>query len=165
MRYIRCMAYIQICTIKYKMSRAIILFFFLISIPVLIFGQSYETFEIQADKVDSNSNHEIQIFYQIFNLLENKGKGMITLQRDEAYMVNNFVMFSEDGLLMKDLDFHSVESCKEEILKDYPKSELKKTEKAWMFVSLESQVNKGELISILEFLRRHEIDYVFGKRV
>ena len=138
------------------------MFSLLISIPISVVGQNSNTFEIQADKVDSNSNAELQIFYKKFNLWVSTGMDTITLERDEANRVNNFVIFSEDGLIMKDLDFHSVENCKELILKDYPKIGAKNIDRAWMFISLESQVNREELIVILEFLRRHKIEYVFG---
>ncbi len=144
------------------MHSVIILLPLLISFPISVIGQNPNTFEIEADKVDSNSNVELQIFYKKFNLWVSTGMETITLERDEAYRVNNFVIFSEDGLIMKDFDFHSVESCKELILKDYPKIEAKNIDKVWMFISLESQVNREELISILEFLSSHNIDYVFG---
>lgn len=38
-------------------------------------------------------------------------------------MVNNFIVFSEDGLIMKDLNLHSVDSCKKQISESLPADE------------------------------------------
>lgn len=127
-------------------------------------AQNDKTFEIQADKIDSNSNSEIQTYYEKFNSWkESIGKDSVKLELNEKLIVNNFIMFSEDGLIMKDLDFHSVESCKKQILENLPKEETDKDENNWIYVSMESHVNKSELIEILTFLREQSIDYHFGK--
>ena len=60
---------------------------------------------------------------------------------------------------MKELDFHSVESCKKQILENLPAEE--KTTK-WIYITMESHVNKSDLIEILEFLKEQKIEYQFG---
>lgn len=75
-------------------------------------------------------------------------------------MVNNFIIFSDDGLIMKDFDFHSVESCKKQILENLPVDENKQK---WIFVTMESHVSKSELIEILEFLKEQKIECQFGR--
>jgi len=71
-------------------------------------------------------------------------------------------MFSEDGFMMKDFKFHSVASCKKEILSSLSQKQTPLNGVPWIYVTLESQVNKKELIAILEFLREHGINYEFG---
>lgn len=145
------------------MNQVLITILLIIQIPFFMAAQNDETFEIQADKVDSNSNPEIQEFYRKFNLwIESIGKDSVKLNLIEELMVDNFIIFSEDGLIMKDLGFHSVESCKERILEGLPKQEVNKVQYSWIYVSLESQVNKRELIEILEFLKEQNIEYQFG---
>ena len=146
---------------KKTMTRKIITILLLIQIPIFMAAQNDETFEIQADKVDSNSNIEIQKFYEKFNSwIERIGKDSTNIEMDEKTMVNNFIIFSEDGLIMKDLDFHSVESCKKQILENIPNGEK---ESKWIYVTMESHVNKNELIKVLKFLSVQKIDYQFGK--
>lgn len=149
-------------TRKKKMTiRPIITILLLIQIPFYMAAQNDETFEIQADEVDSNSNIEIQKFYKKFNLwIESIGKDSTKAAMDEKGMVNNFIIFSEDGLIMKDLDFHSVASCKKQILENLPIEERKTK---WIYVTMESHVNKSELIEILEFLKEQNIEYQFGR--
>lgn len=65
--------------------------------------------------------------------------------------------------MMKDLKFHSVASCKNEIMVNLPTMENKLGENDRIFVTLESHVNKNQLIEILEFLKEKKIDYRFGK--
>ena len=130
-------------------------------------GQNDETLEIQADKVDKNSNSDIQTFYETFDLWSASiGKDSVTVEMNEEIneelMINNFIIFSEDGLIMKDLDFHSIESCKNKILENLPKKINGKEEPNWIYVSMESHVNKSALIEILRFLREQKIDYKFG---
>lgn len=123
-------------------------------------GQNGDTYEIQADKIGSKSNAEIQIFYKKFNSwIESIKMGSEIVKLDEEKMVNNFIVFSEDGLIMKDLNFHSVKSCKKRIKEDLPVSEKNGT---WIYVTMESHVNKSELIEVLEFLKEQRIDYKFG---
>ncbi|MCC6411669.1 MAG: hypothetical protein IT270_08420 [Saprospiraceae bacterium] len=78
-------------------------------------------------------------------------------------MVNNFVIFSEDGLIMKDLKFHSAESCKKQSLDNLPGQKQEERGNLWMFVSQESHVNNSDLVEILQFLREQNIDYQFGR--
>ena len=138
----------------------IITILLLIQIPIYLAAQNDESFEIQVDKVDSNSNIEIQKFHKKFNSwIESIGKDSTKTTMDEKGMVNNFIVFSEDGLIMKDLDFHSVESCKKQILENLP---VDKNKQQWIFVTMESHVNKSELIEILEFLKEQKIEYQFG---
>lgn len=147
------------------MNRLILLIPFVIQIPFLISAQNDETFEIQIDKVDSTSNINIQQFYNKFKrYINTKEKALTKISLYEETMINNFVIFSQDGLLMKDFDFHSVESCKKEILKSRPKPTKHKIDRPnWIFVSMESHVNKLELIEILEFFRKENIEYQFGE--
>lgn len=135
----------------------------LFQVPFFMLAQNEETFEIQADKVDLTSNTEIQIFYEKFNSWTkslNKDSSKSTLENER--MVMNFIIFSEDGLLMKDLNFHTVKSCKEQVLANLPNSKKEEAEAKWIYVSMESHVNKKELIEILSFLRKEKIDYHFG---
>ena len=62
---------------------------------------------------------------------------------------------------MKDMLFHDVESCKEKILEDAQLIKIKTPSKKWISVDMESQVDDGELLAILRFLREKEIDYYF----
>ncbi|WP_422079683.1 hypothetical protein [Ulvibacterium sp.] len=127
-------------------------------------GQNDNSFDIQADKVEETSNSEIQIFKKKFE------KWVKSFQNDSLKpnlkverMINNFILFSEDGLMMKDLKFHTVESCKNEIIANLPSREGKTEEKDWVYVTLESQVNKSQLIEVLSFLREKNIEYQFGQ--
>lgn len=136
---------------------------FAIHIPSISLGQNSEVFEIQADKIDTTINEEIQAFYEKFNLwIKSIENDSIILRIDEKLMLNNFIMFSQDGLLMKDLKFHSVESCIKQILEELHNKEAPKNEYNWIYVTLESQIDKRELISILEFLKKNSIDYRFS---
>lgn len=124
-------------------------------------GQNDNNFEIQADKP---SSRELQIFKEKFNvwIKSIKNDSLKTDFKPER-MINNFILFSEDGLMMKDLKFHSAESCKNEIIANLPSRENKAKEKDWIYVTLESQVNKSELIAVLTFLKEENIDYRFGQ--
>lgn len=146
------------------MNRLIITFLLTIVSSLLLKAQLDETLEIQAEMVDKNSNSEIQQFYKKLNLyVESIGKNSPNLNLPEELMIKNFIIFSEDGLIMKDLNFHSVESCKKQILESLPKHEVNKTHAKWIYVDLESHVNKRELIDILKFLKEHKIEYQFGE--
>ncbi len=139
--------------------------FFLILICALFYSyqsqaQSNQSFDIENDgKKDEN----VRQFYAKFNayidgLRDTTHKATPS---DPKKMIQNFVIFSEDGLIMKDLKFHSQESCKENILLGWKALGKRKT-KAWMYVDLESHVNLDDLKSILAFLKKHKIDYQFG---
>ena len=146
------------------MKITILIILLLFQIPFFMTGQNDNNFEIQADKVDVGSNGEIQIFTEKFNVWVKSLKND-TLKTDlkPERMINNFILFSEDGLMMKDLKFHSVESCKNEIVANLPSRENKTEENDWIYVTLESQVNKSQLIDILNFLREKNIEYRFGQ--
>jgi hypothetical protein len=145
------------------MSKIKTLIFFIVLLPSLIAAQSSDIYEIEAETIASNSNKELKLFYQKFNnWADNLGNDTIQLSNDESLMVNNFIMFSENGLLMKDLIFHSVEYCQKKILEDLPNNIDTENNSFWMFICLESHVNSKELTKILEFLRTHKIGYVFG---
>ena len=132
-------------------------------IPRVSMGQNADVFEVDADMIDTTSNKEIQTFYEKFNLwIKSLENDSTELQFDEKLMLNNFIMFSQDGLLMKDLKFHSVESCTRQIFKELRRIEVSNREYHWMYVTLESQINRNELAIILEFLKRNKIDYRFS---
>ncbi len=124
-------------------------------------GQNDNNFEVQADAA---SNTELQVFQKKFNvwIQSIKNDTLKTVYKPER-MINNFILFSEDGLMMKDLKFHSSESCKTEIIASLPNQENKADEMDWIYVTLESQVNKTELIEILTFFREKNIEYRFGQ--
>ena len=63
---------------------------------------------------------------------------------------------------MKDLSFHSTESCKKHILESLPEQGVDNVQSKWIYVSLESHVYKRDLIEILEFLKEQNIEYQFG---
>ncbi|MEK6152150.1 hypothetical protein WIW50_02765 [Flavobacteriaceae bacterium 3-367] len=145
------------------MIRAVIIII-LFQLPILIIGQNNNTFEIQGEKLDSTSNSELQTFTSRFNnWVDSLKNDTPTLELKPERMVNNFILFSEDGLMMKDLKFHSVASCKKEIMENLPITENGSGENDWIFVTLESHVNKKQLIEMLEFLKEKKIDYQFGK--
>ncbi|WP_430968553.1 hypothetical protein [Spongiimicrobium sp. 2-473A-2-J] len=150
--------------IQNKMNKTVIGILLIFQIPIFMVGQHDDTFEIQGDKIDSTSNSEIQLFADKFNLWL-KSSNTDTLYTDllPERMVNNFVLFSEDGLMMKDLKFHSIESCKKEIISNLPSLKNKDGENYWIYVTMESQINKTQLIEILKFLRENKIDYQFGQ--
>ena len=135
-----------------------------IHLPFSGFGQFDETLEVQIERVDSNSNVELQIFQKRFNLwIESIKKKTTSIELDKKLMIDNFIIFSEDGLIMKDIsDFHTVTSCKKEILRALPDNTQNFGNNNWIYVSLESHVNKIELIEILEFFKQKKIDYYFG---
>ena len=78
-------------------------------------------------------------------------------------MINNFILFSGDGRMMKDLKFHSAQSCKSEIIANLPSQENKTGEMDWIYITLESKVNKSELIELFTFLQDDKIEYRFGQ--
>ena len=142
----------------------VVIIILLLQVPIAMIGQNNNTFEIQGERVDSTSNPELQIFTNKFkNWVDSLKNDTLISNLNPRRMVNNFILFSEDGLMMKDLKFHSVASCKNEIITNLPVSENNLGENAWIYVTLESQVNKNELIEMLEFLKEQKIDYQFGK--
>lgn len=143
------------------MKRVLLLIFLLSQVSIFLHAQHGTTMEIQAVIEDTNS--DIQLFINKFNeWIDSGGNNTPKLKGDELSMVNNFIIFSEDGIIMKDLNFHSVESCKNQIITCLPKSIEKFNEVKWIYVSQESHVNKSELIQILAFLREKKINYRFG---
>ncbi|WP_159076363.1 hypothetical protein [Flagellimonas amoyensis] len=146
-----------------NMIRAVIIIL-LFQVPILMIGQNNGTFEIQGEKLDSTSNSELHAFTSKFNSwVDSLKNDPLSLGLKPERMVNNFILFSEDGLMMKDLKFHTVASCKNEIMANLPFTENKPGENNWIFVTLESQINRNQLIEILEFLKEMKIDYQFGK--
>jgi hypothetical protein len=147
------------------MYRVIIIILLTIQVPFFMMGQNDETIEIQFDKVDSNSNIDIQKFHKKFNsYIDSKETGLAKINLNEETMINNFIIFSEDGLIMKDFNFHTIESCKKQILLSRPKPTSNKSiQSNWIFVSMESHVNQNELIKILEYLSKENIEYQFGE--
>lgn len=129
-------------------------------IPFILEAQDEDTYEVQFAGVDTNSNQELEIFQMNFDdWIRDLDKDSTQMTYHKESMVNNFIIFSQDGLIMKDLNFHTVESCQKQILDNLPIEE----EQNWIYISLESQVNKSELVEILNFLRENKIDYRFGK--
>lgn len=143
------------------MKIRLLIIIILFQIPFLMNGQNDNNFEVQ---VDAASNTELQVFQKKFNLWIQSVKNDTpkTVYKPER-MINNFILFSEDGLMMKDLKFHSPESCKTEIIASLPNQENKVDQTHWIYVTLESQVNKPELIEILTFFREKNIEYRFGQ--
>lgn len=143
------------------MKRKLLVIIILFQIPFLMTGQNYNNFEVQADAA---SNTELQVFQKKFNvwIQSIKNDTLQTVYKPER-MINNFILFSEDGLMMKDLKFHSPESCKTEIIASLPNQENKADEMDWIYVTLESQINKPELREILTFFREKNIEYRFGQ--
>ncbi|QXP52619.1 hypothetical protein [Cellulophaga sp. HaHa_2_1] len=143
------------------MKRKLLVIIILFQIPFLMTGQNDNNFEVQADAA---SNTELQVFQKKFNvwIQSIKNDTLKTVYKPER-MINNFILFSEDGLMMKDLKFHSPESCKTEIIASLPNQENKADEMDWIYVTLESQVNKPELIEILTFFQEKNIEYRFGQ--
>lgn len=118
-----------------------------------------ETFVIEAKQVTSQDPLLLQHFQQRWEewveALPNENKQQWPIEGK----VNNFVVFSEDGLIMKDSNYHSIASCKEQILADAPLAARQK----WMYVSLVSHVNRKELLAILSFLEEQQITYRFAR--
>ncbi|MDO6854857.1 hypothetical protein Q4599_14795 [Cellulophaga lytica] len=143
------------------MKRKLLVIIILFQIPFLMTGQNDNNFEVQADAA---SNTELQVFQKKFNvwIQSIKNDTLQTVYKPER-MINNFILFSEDGLMMKDLKFHSPESCKTEIIASLPNQENKADEMDWIYVTLESQINKPELREILTFFREKNIEYRFGQ--
>lgn len=140
------------------MIKIIVIILLLVKVPLIIVAQHGETLELQIETDDLSA--EIQIFYEKFDLwLESTEGDSTKLELNESLMINNFIIFTEIGLIMKDLDFHTAESCKARILNSLPMIET--NNKSWIYVSLESQVNKADLVEILKFLKDQNIDYIF----
>ncbi|MBC7776627.1 MAG: hypothetical protein H7246_14435 [Phycisphaerae bacterium] len=81
-------------------------------------AQFEQSFELQRTSSASLKNEDVKIFYDRFN-------AFIDALQDSTYkakyldpqkMISDFVIFTEEGLIMKDLKFHSAESCKKNIL-------------------------------------------------
>ena len=81
---------------------------------------------------------------------------------DSTLMINNFIVFSEDGLIMKDSEFHSVDSCKNFLERSLPMKVLKENQNYWVFISVESWVSRIQLTSILLYFDEKNIEYIFG---
>ena len=129
-------------------------------IPFILVAQDKEIYEVQFAKLDSNSNQELKIFQMKFDdWIRDLDKDATQTTYNKESMVNNFIIFSQDGLIMKDLNFHTVKSCQKQILDNLPGEK----EQNWIYIILESQVNNSELIKILNFLKEKKIDYRFGK--
>ena len=140
------------------MIRLLFLFLLVFQSPLGLEAQSGQSFDM-IDAV-GDPNPAIQQFYQQFEewLAAIQNGTQVTL--DEKRMVNNFIIFSEDGLIMKDLQFHTVASCREHILKDLPEPGA---ENPWIYVAMESHVNRSELLEMLTFLKAQKIDVEFGR--
>ncbi len=129
-------------------------------IPFILVAQDKEIYEVQFAKLDSNSNQELKIFQMKFDdWIRDLDKDATQTTYNKESMVNNFIIFSQDGLIMKDLNFHTVKSCQKQILDNLPREK----EQNWIYITLESQVNNSELIKILNFLKEKKIGYRFGK--
>ena len=145
------------------MNRISITIFVVFKFALFMAAQNVETFETQAEKIDSTYNPELQIFNQNFNNWVNSlSDESLKLSLNDKMMINDFIIFSEDGLIMKDLGFHSIKSCKERIVASLPTTEMDSESKNWVYISMESQINKSDLIEMLVFLREQQIDYQFG---
>lgn len=132
---------------------------FLLMVPFILVAQDEEIYEVQFANLDTNSNQELEIFQMKFDdWIREFDKDSTQTIYNKGSMVNNFIIFSQDGLIMKDLNFHTVESCQKQILDNLPIEE----EQYWIYITIESQVNKSELIEILDFLKEKKIDYRFG---
>ncbi len=131
---------------------------------VEVIAQFEHKFEFQTANRASIKNEDVKIFYDRFNTYIDKLKDSTQKadSPDPQNMISNFVIFTEEGLVMKDLEFHSVENCKQNIL--LGKAELG-TDKInpWLYVDLESHANLADLESILSFLRERGIEYAFGR--
>lgn len=141
------------------MTRLIIIIISAIQMSLPATAQSTETIEIHTSTKDTSSNAELQNIYNKFNdWVITISNGVTKFFNNQDNMVNNVIMFSEVGLLMKDLDLHPIESCKKLISLNLPKNKSKML----IYIAIESQLNKNELIEILTFLKDKIIDYYFG---
>ncbi len=144
-----------------------ILLVFLVSFfgPFFIIAQNEEVLEYEVDTIGSSSDFELKNFYNNFDTwIKAIEKGSPIVKPTKEKMINNFIIFSEDGLIMKDLDFHSVENCKEQLLAGLLKrTDGNKNQNYWIYVGMESQVNKKELTTILKFLKNQKIQYLFAQ--
>ena len=121
--------------------------------------------EYEDVNLDSTELNEINEFCLRF---ENYFKIFLAKQTvadtiNENGKLNEFVIFSEDGLIMKDLDFHSVESLKQRLKETIAKKVAsgENSDKYWIYVTMESHVNARELVESLKFFRENNIDYHF----
>jgi len=123
------------------------------------FGQGSE---FQANSGAATQNEDVKIFYARFDAFMAQLKESTTTRLDPRNMISNFVIFTEAGIIMNDLEFHSTESCKKNIL--LSKAELGiEIVKPWLYLDLESHINLKQLESILAFFRTSGIEYQFGK--
>jgi len=75
----------------------------LLVLPIFLNAQREEIFEIQANKIEVSDNLEIKAFKKKFNDWINKiCKGTTEAIVNDLSMVDDFIIFSQDGLLMKD---------------------------------------------------------------
>jgi len=131
--------------------------------PIVAVAQNDEFIEVETHNRTSDNNILIQKFYKKMNkwisLIENK----TTLPKlNKKNQIKDFVIFSEDGLIMNDLNFHNVQSCKHRILKHLSQFKNKNNTGYWLYIGLESHVSKIELIQVLEFFENQKIDYYFA---
>lgn len=128
-------------------------------------AQDGPTMEIQANSPKSISDPTLKKFYERFEAfigsLSDGQYDKYKVQADDT-MIPDYIGFSEDGLIMKGSEFVSVEACKSRLEKYLAGMKKKFRKKAWIFVSMESHVNKNELIEALETLDKLKIEYRFG---
>ena len=93
-------------------GRLLILLFLSLSQSMLN-AQEVSSFAIEADVVGESTHTELLRFSKRFDAwISSKQDNTPKITLRKECMLNNFIMFSEDGLMMKDFKFHSVESCK-----------------------------------------------------
>jgi len=128
-------------------------------------AQNGSKMEIEANSSKSISDARLKKFYERFEaFISSLSDGQYDKYKVEVDdgMIPDYIGFSEDGLIMKRSQFVSIEACKSRLEKHLSGLKKKYRKKAWLFVGMESHVNKNELMEILTILDKLKIEYRFG---
>ena len=128
-------------------------------------AQNEPTMEIEANSSKSISDARLKKFYERFEaFISSLSDGQYDKYKVETdySMIPDYIVFSGDGLIMKRSQFVSVETCKSRLEKYLSGMKKKFRTKAWIFVNMESHVNKNKLIEVLTNLDKLKIEYRFG---
>lgn len=128
-------------------------------------AQDGPTMEIEANSSKSINDARLKKFYERFEeFISSLSDGQYDKYKVDVddTMIPDYIVFSGDGLIMKRSQFVSVEACKSRLEKYLSGMKKKFRTKAWIFVSMESHVNKNKLIEVLTNLDKIKIEYRFG---
>lgn len=80
-------------------------------------------------------------------------------QFEPSAMLDDYILMTEDGIIMKDLVFHNFESCQARIITALGKVSTTKGQTPWLYVNMTGSADYNKFINVLTFLREENIDY------